>query len=419
MSFSSETLDLIEQGKIKEAKKKFDWALRKDDDDLLYSLAEELYSYGLTSWSKRTYEKLLKKYPDEDELRTSLAEIAIGEGNDDQVLAYLAAIKPDSTAYLQALMVAADLYQTQGMLDVSENKLLEAERLAPDEDVIKFALAELYFNSKEYRKAIPYYLGLIKKGITNISQVNLVQRLGVSYAGAGKFEQALGYLEQVHEKDLVGDTLFQLAFTQLQLDRVDDAEKNFKKLIQQDSSYATAYPYLAQIQEDKGQLPEALRTYQQGIAEDEFSTFLYRKAADVALKLNKTDLAERYLQTALEQDSQNITLVVQLSNLMLELKQYDESLKLLNKYLKDDETDPQLYWNLGRTYAALDNTEKAKEYYDLAYYYLNGQAEFLRDAAYFYRNNGQRDLALKCCNKFLKQHPNDEEMVQLHDELVY
>ena len=121
----------------------------------------------------------------------------------------------------------------------------------------------------------------------------------------------------------------------------------------------------------------------------------------------------------MEQDPQNITLVVQLSNLMLELKQYDESLKLLNKYLKDDETDPQLYWNLGRTYAALDNTEKAKEYYDLAYSYLNGQAEFLRDAAYFYRNNGQRDLALKCCNKFLKQDPNDEEMVQLHDELVY
>ena len=419
MSFSEETLDLIAQGKIDEAHKKFAWALRKDDDDTLYSLAEELYSYGLSTWAKRTYTKLLERYPDEDSLRTALADIAIGEGNDDEALNYLASIQPTSPAYLEALLVAADLYQTQGMFDVSEQKLLTAASLAPDESVIQFALGELYFNTKQYTKAIGCYLGLIKQGILNLSQVNLVQRLGLSYAGAGRFEQALGYLEQIHDDQLDNDTLFQLAFTQLQLDRVDDAERNFKKLIDEDSSYGTAYPYLAQIQEDKGDLAQALRTYEEGLAVDEYNTNLYRKTVEIALKLGKTALAEKLLRQALEQDPQNMTLVVQLSNLLVELKKDTDNIQLLRQYLGDDEVDPQLYWNLGRVYARQDQLALAEENYDAARTYLGQQDYFTYDAAFFYRNVGRRDDALECINAYLQRHPNDSTMLDLKDQLMY
>lgn len=419
MSFSEETLDLIAQGKIDEAHKKFAWALHKDDDDTLYSLAEELYSYGLSTWAKRTYTKLLERYPDEDSLRTALADIAIGEGNDDEALNYLASIQPTSPAYLEALLVAADLYQTQGMFDVSEQKLLTAASLAPDESVIQFALGELYFNTKQYTKAIGCYLDLIKQGILNLSQVNLVQRLGLSYAGAGRFEQALGYLEQIHDDQLDNDTLFQLAFTQLQLDRVDDAERNFKKLIDKDSSYGTAYPYLAQIQEDKGDLAQALRTYEEGLAVDEYNTNLYRKTVEIALKLGKTALAEKLLRQALEQDPQNMTLVVQLSNLLVELKKDTENIQLLKQYLGDDEVDPQLYWNLGRVYARQDQLALAEENYDAARTYLGQQDDFTYDAAFFYRNVGRRDDALECINTYLQKHPNDSTMLDLQDQLMY
>lgn len=419
MSFSEETLDLIAQGKIDEAHKKFAWALRKDDDDTLYSLAEELYSYGLSTWAKRTYTKLLERYPDEDSLRTALADIAIGEGNDDEALNYLASIHPTSPAYLEALLVAADLYQTQGMFDVSEQKLLTAASLAPDESVIQFALGELYFNTKQYTKAIGCYLDLIKQGILNLSQVNLVQRLGLSYAGAGRFEQALGYLEQIHDDQLDNDTLFQLAFTQLQLDRVDDAERNFKKLIDEDSSYGTAYPYLAQIQEDKGDLAQALRTYEEGLAVDEYNTNLYRKTVEIALKLGKTALAEKLLRQALEQDPQNMTLVVQLSNLLVELKKDTDNIQLLKQYLGDDEVDPQLYWNLGRVYARQDQLALAEENYDAARTYLGQQDDFIYDAAFFYRNVGRRDDALECINAYLQRHPNDSTMLDLQDQLMY
>ena len=178
--------------------------------------------------AKRAYQTLLERYPDEDSLKTALADIAISEGEDDEALEYLSSITPDSEAYLQALLVSADLYQTQGMFEVSEQKLLQALDLAPDEEIIRFALAELYYNIKQYKQAIPIYLDLIKQGNFSISQVNLVQRLGMSYALSGQFEKALAYLEQIHSEERDDDTQFQLGITQYELGHIEDAISSFE-----------------------------------------------------------------------------------------------------------------------------------------------------------------------------------------------
>ena len=418
MTFAEKTLDLISKGQIDEAHKEFGWSLRKDSDDMVYSLAEELYSLGFTKWAKRAYEKLLERHPDADEFRTPLADIAIGEGNDDEALNYLAQIKPDSDAYLESLLVAADLYQTQGMFDVSEQKLLRAYELAPNEPVIQFALAELYFDIKEYQKAIRLYLGLIKQGITELSRVNLVQRLGISYAESGKFEQALGYLEQIHDEDMDDDTRFQLAFTKLKLGQYDEAVKELNDLKETSSDYATLYPALAEAYEQQGKLNDALITLQEGMGVDEFNLQLYVKAAEIAQKLGKDDQSERYLTTALQQDPDNPTLVSSLSRLFVAQRRHEENIKLLNDYLQNNEVDPSFYWLRGQSYAALEDYAHAIDDYRAALKDLGDSDDFLRDAAQFFRMAGLRDLALDCVNRYLVHEPNDGEMVELQEELM-
>lgn len=139
MTYSEKMLDQLSSGQLDDAKKSFASALRHDDDDMLYSLAEELYGLGFVRQAQRTYLKLLERYPDEDQLRTALADIAIDEGNNDEALSYLDQIKPESNAYVQSLLVAADLYQTQELFEVSEQKLIEAYNQAPEEPVVLFA----------------------------------------------------------------------------------------------------------------------------------------------------------------------------------------------------------------------------------------------------------------------------------------
>ena len=66
MTFSEKCLQAIEDGNMEEAQKEFAWALRKDDDEILFNLAEQLYALGLMPQARRAYLKLLERYPDED-----------------------------------------------------------------------------------------------------------------------------------------------------------------------------------------------------------------------------------------------------------------------------------------------------------------------------------------------------------------
>ena len=59
MSYSERMLDQLNSGQLEEAKKSFAWALRKDDDDTLFNLAEQLYGLGFLHQSQRIYLKLL------------------------------------------------------------------------------------------------------------------------------------------------------------------------------------------------------------------------------------------------------------------------------------------------------------------------------------------------------------------------
>lgn len=69
MSYSQTALDALQRGQLDEFKKAYASALRHDDDDMLYSLAEELYSLGFLNQARRIYEKLLERYPEEDDIR--------------------------------------------------------------------------------------------------------------------------------------------------------------------------------------------------------------------------------------------------------------------------------------------------------------------------------------------------------------
>lgn len=416
MTYSEKMLDQLSSGQLDDAKKSFASALRHDDDDMLYSLAEELYGLGFVRQAQRTYLKLLERYPDEDQLRTALADIAIDEGNNDEALSYLDQIKPESNAYVQSLLVAADLYQTQELFEVSEQKLIEAYNQAPEEPVVLFALAEFYYMMGQYETAIPYYFSLIEQGETNFAQVDLAGRLGISYAKSGKFETAIGYLKQVKPEFQSSDIRFQTGFTQLQLKQYEAAIEVFKDLQEQDPQYATVYPYLAQAYEKLERYSEALTALQEGLGVDQYNEQLYQQAAAVASHLDDEDLMERYLSKAHGLDPENIAITIEYSNLLLKRRKYAQNIELLLPAVKSDQTDPQIYWNLAVSYQDQDQYDQAQKYYDAALPYFNDQPEFVKQTVYFYREMGQRETMLEQLKKYVQLVPDDSEMALLLEE---
>ena len=416
MSYSETMLDELSSGQLDAAKKAFALALRNDDDDTLYSLAEELYGLGFLNQARRTYLKLLEKYPDEDQLKTALADIAIDEGESDEALSYLEQIDENSSAYLESLLVAADLYQTQELFEVSERKLLNAFEIAPDEPVVLFALAEFYYMMGQYEQAIPYYFNLIKAGETTFAQVDLAGRIGTAEAQRGHFEQAIGYLEQVKPEFKSSNIKFQTGFTQLQLKQTDAAIETLEQLREADSQYASLYQPLSQAYVQNSNYEQALQTLQEGMAVDEYNENLYQAAADVASHFDETDLVGEYLLNAHQINPDNLAIILKYSNWLLKQKQYTNNIELLKPIIDQDEIDPQMYWNLAISYRNTEKMDLAGKFFEAAQPYFMDQPDFLKEATYYYREMGILDSMLSVLKKYVELVPDDSEMALMLED---
>ncbi|WP_432775335.1 tetratricopeptide repeat protein [Limosilactobacillus reuteri] len=416
MTYSEQMLDQLEAGKLKEAQNSFKLALINDDDDMLFSLAEELYALGFLQQARTIYLKLLDCYPDEDELKTNLATIAIDEGHNDEALSYLAQIKPDSPAYVQSLLVAADLYQTEEEFEVTEEKLKEAYTLASDEPAVEFALGEFYFMVGQYSEAIQYYFQLIKNGYTDFAKVDIAGRLGICYAQSGQFKKALGYFNQVKPEYQTSDIRFQKGLTRLQLGDTEKAIKTLEDLINDDNQYASAYPELAKAYEKENKYQQALRVVQEGLSVDQYNEYLYSLAAEITSYLGDQKLMKKYLVKAHELAPENMTITLQYSNFLLHQHDDEANIKLLSPLVKEDETDPQLYWNLARSYQRTDQLELAGKYYEAALPAYSENPTFLKELINYYRETGETDKLMDELEHYLRLVPTDTEMQDLYDQ---
>lgn len=416
MTYSEKMLDQLQDGQLAAARGTFRQALANDDDEMLFSLGEELYGMGFLSEARRVYLTLLQRYPDEDELRTNLATIAIDEGHNDEALSYLAQVQPDSPAYLESLLVAADLYQTEEEFEITEQKLREAYQLASDEPAVEFACGEFYFLVGRFDEAIRYYFDLIKHGYTDFAKVDIAGRLGMCYAQSGQFKQALGYLQQVKSAYRTSDIRFQTGLTELHLGQVDPAIKTLQELIKDDAQYASAYPALAQALVKQNKYQQALQVVQEGLGVDQYNEHLYAQAAEIVSHLGNAKLMRKYLTKAHELDPDNLTITLQFSNFLLHQHDDQENVDLLSPLVDEDEVDPQIDWNLARSYQRLEQFDQAGKYFQAAAPTYQDNQLFLKELIVFYQETGQREQLLAALHSYLTLEPADTEMQELLDE---
>ncbi|ERL66574.1 tetratricopeptide repeat protein [Schleiferilactobacillus shenzhenensis] len=419
MSYSEQMLTkLQEDHDWTNAKKLFALALRHDDDDTLYDLGQQLYGLGFTPQAKRIFEKLLRDHPEEDELRTYLADIAVSAGDNDAAIDLLAAIQPDSPAYVQGLLATADVYQTMGIPEVSEQKLKEAKRLAPDEPVIDFALAELYFTLGRYEEALPYYQRLQDQGVDTMAEVVIGQRLGATLAGMGDYEEAITAYEDLPREALDADTTYQLGMLYLETKQYQQAIKTLTELQQSTPDYAPLYPALARAQAGLNQLTDALATVHIGLGFDEFNSDLLKLGFNYATRVGDEDRAVDFAKKELDQDPDDQDMIISLSNLYVKDGQDDANIALLTQAAAAHELDPQMYWNIAKSYEREEKMDQAKENYLLAYPHFRENTDFLLDLIRFFQSIAARQELLAALKQYLRLVPTDMAMQDLYDDLL-
>ncbi|HHT7804043.1 tetratricopeptide repeat protein [Streptococcus suis] len=408
MNNSEKMLACLDQQDLDKANKYFKRALVQDDEETLLALAAYLESIGFLPQAAEIYGKLQSQYP---EVAINLAQIAFEDGLVEEAFGYLEAIPERHPAYLEALLVKADLYQAEGLSDVAREKLLEASHLS-DEPIITFGLAELDMELENFKEAVSLYAQLDNREIYELTGVSTYQRIGLAYASLGKFEAAVEFLEKAVELEYDDQTVFELAALLFEQEEYQKANLYFKQLdtINPDfEGYEYAY---GQSLHAEHQLEAALAMTQQGLAKNDFDANLLLQASQYAYELHDEAAAEDFLLRAREVIDDENEVALRLTNLYLEQERYEEVLP----FLTDDLDNVLARWNIAKAYMSLEEVEQALAIFDDLVVDLADNPEFLADYVEALRLMGRAEDARVQAGRYLSLVPDDLAMQEFLNE---
>ncbi|MBO8154962.1 MAG: tetratricopeptide repeat protein [Bacillaceae bacterium] len=393
-----------EQGEVEEALNILRQYQPGASDEEKFTIARLYQQWGLAEDALPLLEELHAYYPDEEEVTLILAEVYTDLEQDGRALELLNQFQEESEGYIPSLIQAADLYQSQGLYEVAENKLLQAKRLAPDEPIIDFALGELAFHTGEYKKCIPYYEKALKKD-WSFGEVDIRLRLAEAYAASGEIENALNFYKDVESES--PDVLFRHGFTAFQGGRSDIAINVWNILLDNDPYYHSVYPLLAEAYDEEGMVEEAYHTAETGLKYDEYNKQLFLLTGKLALKLNKKEEAIKYAEQALTIDPGYKEAVMFLIEHYKQQEQHKFIKEMLEDVIKMGEDDPVYYWELARANYELEAYEHALNNYREAYNSLTSDADFLKEYGYFLVEEGRMEEAKRVLTEYLNMEPQD------------
>lgn len=404
-----EAVQLFDEGKVNDAVNLLMDHVNQLSEEDNFSVGELLQHWGFLDEAKEVFEKLLRKHPNDVEIKLMLADIYVDLEEDENALQLIEDISPNDPQYIRALVVLADIYQAQGLVEVAELKLLEAKRLAPKNEMIDLGLAELYFYAGDFKKAITYYEKL-KKAEEQFPFIDFNERLAECYAQIGKWEEALDVYKDL---DLDSpDELFKYGYTAFQVKRFDIAIRVWEDLISLDENYTSVYPYLAQAYEEEGLVKEANEILKKGLQKDEYNIELYLTIAKNELKLNELDEAKNYLKQAIALDPGHEDAINTLINIYLDEEDYDQAKKLIDELMKFKPYPEILEWHAATIYNELEMYEEARKMYEQAALLFEDNPQFQKEYGFFLIEEGKVNKAIELLQKYVKSFPEDMEVVQ-------
>lgn len=401
-------ITLLENGQHEEAIRNYKQILLNGSHEERFVLGEELFQYGFIEEAKALFEKLLESYPEEGELLVLLAEAHIDLGEEDDAILVLERLNYDDPSYPQSLLLLADLYQMEGLYEVSEQKLLQARSIMPNEVIIDFGLGELYAEQGKFLEATKAYEKVLTKEDV-IAGVNVNQRMAEVLSVGGAFEEALPYYEKALNDKIEINTLFSYAFTALQAGFNRTAIEKFNELKELDSEYHSLYMYLAKAYEHEEELENSFNAVKEGIRQDEFNKELYFYGGKLALKTGKEEDAENLFREALALDPEYTEAAVTLTKLFLQQERYTDVLDIVSVMNEFEEEEPRLLWDAAIAYQNLEEYSLALNKYNHAYTFFKEQPDFLVDYGYFLIEEGKRTEAAEVFNKLVKMDPSNIE----------
>ncbi len=298
-------------------------AQKKDDVQLHFTLGVLLASARQYPAAQLELEKASALQPETFEILYNLGQVYLQSAEykkAELVLNRALKLKPDSPETLY-LLAKVDSEQTK-VVDALD-LLVRAHKLAPENTDVIFLLARVSMSQNYYEDAIP----LLEAGVKIApKRADLHAALGESYFMSGKAEKAID---------------------------------EFKALIELDPS-ARSYVFMGLSYRHLGRFDEARKYFEQGLKLDPHNaSCLFNMGYIEGRQGNQAD-AERFFQAALRSNPDLSDALLELANLRIADKKFEQAAVLLRRYVKVSRNPAAGYYKLAMVERSLHQMEAAQ-----------------------------------------------------------
>jgi len=277
---------------------------------------------------------------------------------------FVLAVQPDAP---EELNLAAIAQEQKENYDFAEELFLTVNHLALQSPTF-INLATFYSKraSLDTSKGTAYDLyqqkamETLKEGITQFpDDAPLLGELGFFHLYQGNVEIAKEYLDRFlevapegekksHVQKIMGDIdnklnndkLLMQAYDQIQMSKEEEALANLESYLLESPKVWNAWFLKGWALRRLQRFAEAEKAFLSCISHGESSSDIYNELAICALETDKKELAKNYLNTAIDLDEKNITLLSNLAYLHLQDGELDEAREFLELARNIDEKDP-------------------------------------------------------------------------------
>lgn len=221
-------------------------------------------------------------------------------------------------------------------------------------------LGGLYFDNREYRKAIE----VLSKGIEHFPDdftINLI--LGISHSQVEEYKESEPYLKKavrLNQNDVVA--LSSYAFTLNQLDSTDLAIQYINKSLKIDSANAELWGMLGMIYNDQKKFDECDKAYSKAYSLDPSNPLINNNYAySLAERRVQLDKALEMASLAVEKEPGNSSYLDTKGWVHFQMGEFDKAKELIEKSYKMDEDNPEVVEHLADVLFKIGDKEKAKE----------------------------------------------------------
>jgi tetratricopeptide (TPR) repeat protein len=298
-------------------------AQTKDDVQLHFTLGVLLAGARQYPAAQLELERASALQPETFEILFNLGQVYL-QGAEykkaELVLSRALKLKPDSA---ETLYLMARVYSEQTKVVDALDLLVRAHKLAPENTDVIFLLARVSMTQNYFEDAIP----LLESGVKLAPRrAELHAALGESYFMSGKTEKAID---------------------------------EFKALIELDPS-ARSYVFMGLSYRHLGRFDEARKYFEQGLKLDPENASCLFNMGYIEGRQGNQAAAEKLFQAALRSNPDLSDALIELANLRIADKKFEEAATLLRRYVKVSRNPAAGYYKLAMVERSLHQTEAAQ-----------------------------------------------------------